>query len=835
MLTATSDTPEQSNALQPESNALEVYAPPRPTKPPPPPTVEEEDVVLKKEHGTFKSAVAEEEPNSRGDVEQNPVIMEVHEFNPERRFVILNEDPKEDPKDKGSSSGEQTRDANDDAAASNPQTAEDTARTPERREKPEPREEAPRRHRRTPSEAYDDNRSPQHHRSKSAATGTRPDYFSSRQSRQFGEQMLSPDVIVQGGGRREQRYYGYTDAPRRDHPSRDRYREGKNRSPPESAGRSANSSFESRSGRRPISSDRESDRRNRDYYPAGSYYDDKSFSQYGRSGNSSSKSSAKASRDHSRSNDEYSKSPRMPSNMRKPLVTKGDSNSTPAKTTASDEDVTKRLPLRTQTTPLPAVKAADTAKAAADGFRAPKPAMTFSVDGKEERATKNPLPYPEEDVFYIDPIDMPEAKRRPQEPKTAESKPEARNMRDIPPVVVADMKSNAGLDLADTSSATAESKTAPEPKPWKPPSFDPDRDGTRLERPVGAFRRYSESRDEAGAQKLPECTRIRPVAGKTDWLTLPRTDFNMCPGCYDALFSKSEYRTEFQPVLRPTVDAISCDFGSSPWYRIAWLLMVKNRDEDLRLFRHIASIGNASRSLRCPGERKTTREWYTVWDPYTRRPVPDFTVCYQCAKTVEALLPSLSGVFVPLDPKAEPARSICALHFTPDRKAFVLYFDSFETVAEKAAKTKKSPDMATLAQNLERLSTHNECREDRPITDGYWHFMQYIPDFTVCGDCFEDVVRPRLGEECVIARNFYMKPQRVPRAACQLYSSRMRDVFKRACRRNDPKYLEAKVRERRTIETSIKAKLAKLDREGQKDAWADKQIDGLIEEWKQWE
>ena len=37
---------------------------------------------------------SDEEPQSRGDIDQNPIIMEVHEYNPERRFVILNDPPK---------------------------------------------------------------------------------------------------------------------------------------------------------------------------------------------------------------------------------------------------------------------------------------------------------------------------------------------------------------------------------------------------------------------------------------------------------------------------------------------------------------------------------------------------------------------------------------------------------------------------------------------------------------------------------------------------------------------------------------------------------------------
>lgn len=327
---------------------------------------------------------------------------------------------------------------------------------------------------------------------------------------------------------------------------------------------------------------------------------------------------------------------------------------------------------------------------------------------------------------------------------------------------------------------------------------------------------------------------MTPVVGKVDWLTLPRTDFNICPDCYGQVFSNTGYRTHFHPVLRPTIDPISCDFGSSPWYRIAWLLTLKKKDTDLQVFHNIAAISTAARGHRCPGDRKTTRDWYTIKDPYTKRPVPEFTVCYQCAKTVEAVLPSLNGVFVPLESRSSPVRSNCALHFTPDRADFVLYFDSFETTADKAESSKKGPDVGYLAQKLERLSVHNACREDRPISDGYWHFMQFLPEFTVCADCFEDVVQPRLGDENVIARNFYIKPQKMPQATCQLYSPRMRDVFRKACRHNDPKYLAARVRERLAVEASIKNKLAKLDRE-QRDARTEKQIDDLVEEWKEWE
>jgi hypothetical protein len=87
----------------------------------------------------------------------------------------------------------------------------------------------------------------------------------------------------------------------------------------------------------------------------------------------------------------------------------------------------------------------------------------------------------------------------------------------------------------------------------------------------------------------------------------------------------------------------------------------------------------------------------------------------------------------------------------------------------------------------------------------------------------------------VIAQNFFLKPTKLPIATCQLYSSRMRDVFKRACRNNDPQYLEGKVRERIKIEKDVHAKFLGLVRDKRNSTWTDDQIDKLSREWKRWE
>lgn len=375
-------------------------------------------------------------------------------------------------------------------------------------------------------------------------------------------------------------------------------------------------------------------------------------------------------------------------------------------------------------------------------------------------------------------------------------------------------------------------------KAWQPPPFDPNKSGVRPDQTVGFYRRYSETRghdEQSDFPNMPDCKRKEPVAGKMDWLTLPRTEFNICPDCYGHVFADTQYRTHFHPVLRPTGNAIACDFGSSPWYQIAWLLTLKHKVPDLQLFHHLAKVMFDSRDYPCPVERKVTRVWFTVKDPYTRRPVPEFAVCYQCAKTVETLFPNLTGVFIPLDPRNEPSRNCCSLQYTPQRKQFVLFFDAFETTSDKSYVTNRKVDIGDLSMMLTRLSTMDECREDRRVSDGYWYVMEYLPDFTVCGECYEAVVRPQRAEDNVIAQNFYLKPTKLPIATCQLYSARMRDVFKRACRNNDPQYLEGKARERLKIEKDVHNKFLSLVRDGRNSAWTDEQIDKLSREWKRWE
>lgn len=820
---------------------------------PPPPTVEDEVESLAREHGSSTvSVVSDEEPQFKGAVNQEPMMVEVHEYNPERRFVIV---PENAPKQGSSRKDKPKTEKRDDR--------EDVRDRSSVRRTPKPEEDYKRQRDTGESSRYglerrksqqelppietelDDHRHPQHHRTQSAVNGPRPDYFDSRQSRPYGDSLLSPEIIQGGPKGREKRYQGmgqssggyHGRSPSRSsqyvEPSRDSERDRYGRDRASSSARRSTTDVDSNRPRRRMTNDADPRYRDEYLYPKGEKRD---TSSYGRPDGPRVKLSPRSSRDPSRSGDEYSRSPRSSGYLSsKPVIVQDEKP--PSARPDRKDDVPGHMRSSSRTSTFPLMAAAATAATAAASQMAydnsrntPREPVikTPRVATSTPRESNTQLPYPDDDFPPGVGLGIQGGDAEARHPKLADIA--AVSMPEPSPTV--STAPGRPFDLPKAAPATPLS-TAPTPQAWQPPAFDPEKDGAQVERPVGSYRRYSESHPKDPNDSLPECPRQKPTAGKVDWLTLPHTNFNICPTCYDSVFSKTEYRTFFKPMLRPSDEAIACDFGVSPWYRIAWLLTVKDEVPDLRLLQQLATICSAPNREPCPGSKKATRTWLTVKDPHTRQPVADFSVCYQCARSVELLLPNLTGVFVPID--ARPNQDICSLHFTPERQQFVLFFDALETTSDKALEAKQPPNVDDLARELWYLTVGSKCREDTQVLDGYWHTMQFLPQFTVCSNCFQDVVKPKLGDGNVIARNFYMKAQRLPTATCQLYSGRMREIFKRSCRKNDPKYLEEKVVQRRRIEKDIYEKLVKLDRANVSSTWKEEQVETLVEEWKRWE
>ncbi|CAI4210336.1 unnamed protein product [Parascedosporium putredinis] len=282
--------------------------------------------------------------------------------------------------------------------------------------------------------------------------------------------------------------------------------------------------------------------------------------------------------------------------------------------------------------------------------------------------------------------------------------------------------------------------------------------------------------------------------------------------------------------------------GTSLWYPIAWFFTMKDRLPDVRLLTGIATTTRATTEAgqECPGSQRGARVWNTIKDPITRRAIPNFNVCYECTMIIEFLLPNLRGILVLPDSTSQTSTAQCSMHPSPDRQVPVLYFDALEHASDTAITTGGAPKLAQLAEDISAVSSRvvrrgPSCTRDNPMQNQRWYIMDMLPELTVCNECFEDFVYPRLSESPSLTEQFSMYLQRLPVGTCQLYSDRMRILFDETCRRRDTRLLEDAVIERKNREVEVQAKLNHLRSQPQGDPWVDEATKKLEMMWKRWE
>lgn len=175
---------------------------------------------------------------------------------------------------------------------------------------------------------------------------------------------------------------------------------------------------------------------------------------------------------------------------------------------------------------------------------------------------------------------------------------------------------------------------------------------------------------------------------------------------------------------------------------------------------------------------------------------------------------------------------VCDLRF--DSKRFVQYFDSLETTADRADQEDLPPDTRSLASLAKRLSHFPECAHSADLFNADWNVITQLPEFTVCEECFDEVVWPELDEEKAIPMMFNKKLLRMDKASCQLYSPKMRGIFRTAVDGDDYKFLAQKVRDRKAAEIRFKKDIEGLRRLGNKPGVV-QEIQRVEDEWKRWE
>lgn len=333
---------------------------------------------------------------------------------------------------------------------------------------------------------------------------------------------------------------------------------------------------------------------------------------------------------------------------------------------------------------------------------------------------------------------------------------------------------------------------------------------------------------------LPPCPRATPVTGFDDWYTLaggPHA-FSVCPTCRDAIFN-SGFERHFKPKSRKSTDNnnIRCDF-SVPWVRMAWTATVNKRRRDLELLYVMADI--LADEPPCPG-RVETRDWYRLTDPETGKSVHDFQVCPRCIKSLEALHPSLRGVFHRSHGHHHRQERSCSMR--TDSKRFPTYLNLLSDTAQQAEDYHRPPNMFRFINLAHRIAGIPECSRDNMLLGQEWYIIPGLPELTVCEDCYDEAVWPAIKRGLPVAAEFKRHAKAVAPAhvgvSCQLYSPRMRRIFQEACQSDDLQTLRNASIQRYRVENDLHARLREVQEWPKEERC--KEVARLVEEWRRWE
>ena len=367
--------------------------------------------------------------------------------------------------------------------------------------------------------------------------------------------------------------------------------------------------------------------------------------------------------------------------------------------------------------------------------------------------------------------------------------------------------------------------------PYPAPSITPTSKKPGLQRPPASLEKVPRP---ASLAELPPCPRAVPVAGYFDWYTvvgMPQLD--ICPACMSVLaaspfhemFVPSNWAVEGQRIL--------CDF-SRPWIRNAWAQIIKQRRSSLEMIYQV--IRNSETTKPCPGKGSDIRAWYRLPDPATGANVPNFDACSECVRSIEIIFPQLRGIFK--RPKSLVQERTCDLNTQSAR--FEGYLRLLDAAALKYdVERLKEPDIQPFADHARKTARVRECSRDDMVLDQLWHFIPALPQFTICEECFEQVVWPVADQP--VARSVNRSLQLVPCArrhsglSCQLYSERMRRVFLEAVSHGDFEYLKQAALRRHNMERLLQDKHKALISDVSKGIDRTAELQTNIDEWRKWE
>jgi hypothetical protein len=361
---------------------------------------------------------------------------------------------------------------------------------------------------------------------------------------------------------------------------------------------------------------------------------------------------------------------------------------------------------------------------------------------------------------------------------------------------------------------------------------------------------------DPGKLFLPDCPTSGASATNSDWYTLANCrNFDICPSCYESVFADTPFSDYFSQTHR--YDARVCDFSDS-WVRLAWHTIVKERRQSLDLIYALATINDRERE--CPGDREWSTEhfpWYGILDQKSGYHVANFAICPRDLKMIEVLFPSLIGYFTPLpasNPYAIASSFTCSLRVKSSR--FGDYASLLMEINAEAQIHNQRPNISRFVELARKNAFKNECTGGKALYNKLWHFIPQLPDFTVCQECFDEVVLPARTFPTSSSRYvppsipnmFNLTVQPVPGedrnlgSSCCLYSPNMRRVWADCVQNDDFNRLQRKAQIRRAAEIrltidkqDILARAAGLERGSRMWERAMEQLEDKQAEWKRYE
>lgn len=359
---------------------------------------------------------------------------------------------------------------------------------------------------------------------------------------------------------------------------------------------------------------------------------------------------------------------------------------------------------------------------------------------------------------------------------------------------------------------------------------------TRLQTDEDGSPNSSRSSSPNTGLTLAPCPRSIPVAGYQDWHTIEGLDhLDICPSCVKQM-RKSKFRDRLilSPVNKSRTEPVRCAM-SEPWTRLAWMQTLKKKLERLDLVSEVTrpSLGTKS----CTGRIISDQSWYRIIDPDTGSYLPQFNICSACIRNIRLLWPVHRETF---ERSSKPQERVC--DFVSDSPRFIRYIDALDLSANRAEQEDSKPDVKEFLAYARRKVVLRDCRRSRLIFNT-WHYMPQLPEFTVCEDCYDDIVWPLAKARHPVARDFSSVMRLLPgdtgtgtrEASCQLYSPRIRAKFNDAVRRDDLPFIKWMAMTRYEAEQRFRDRQDELLEDQRRGYDCSEDLRKNLEDWKRYE